>query len=207
MNWEQSYCCSTEGSVLEQKTESVPAPQVLLSACTLLKRQSLLPLQTRESILYEDTERRKLSANTTLEDGDTTHSCKQYETVPHRARGGNGSKLLQKTSKTFIFFVEFNWQVTVWLYCTLTAKTACSKDYISNTKLGMQLQNFCDPLICGLFSRIIDQLFSWENVSVSQIPRGRPHNHNPKIFSLLSGVKNPENLHCKTSSKTNELII
>ena len=95
--------------------------------------------------------------------------------------------------------MEFNWQVTVWLYCTLTAKTACSEDYSSNTKLGTQLQNFHDPLICGLFSRIIDQLFVWENVSVSQIPRGRPYNHNPKDIQPI--------VRSKTRSKTNLLII
>lgn len=40
MKSEQSYCCSSEGSILERETESVPAPQVMLSACTPFKRQS-----------------------------------------------------------------------------------------------------------------------------------------------------------------------
>ncbi len=69
MSSEQSYCRSTGGSVLEQETESLPAPQVLLSACTPLKRQSLQeplhPLQTGESILYEDVARHKLWPNST----------------------------------------------------------------------------------------------------------------------------------------------
>lgn len=83
MSGEQSYCRSTKGSVLEQETESLPAPQVLLSACTPLKRQSpqepLHPLQTGESILYEDVVRHKLWPSYTKENGDTAHSCKQMK--------------------------------------------------------------------------------------------------------------------------------
>lgn len=83
MSSEQSYSRSTEGSALEKETESLPAPQVLLSACTPLKRQSpqepLHPLQTGKSILYEDVVRHKLWPDSTKENGDKTHSCKHMK--------------------------------------------------------------------------------------------------------------------------------